>query len=315
MLKKIFKLLILINLLFLNSSYANDNLETLIKKLKKTEIELENAFAKSMADDNGKLYKSFKEVTILNNMAIQAIQNGDIDIALASVDVSLKASKNINLKIPDKYYAKKKNETSNNSEFIDKELLELSKNMIGNKDYKTLKSLKVIDDTIALMNFKNEGAIKQVSKNLKESKELSKLSKDLKINYSFRGSGVAPKNSAQFMSALEDLGIKNIVSSIPGTTTTITRQMTAEDFLQNQKDREWAENLFGQLKAEDFAISKEFTLNQSDINNLAKEASDQAKGVSKEFDAQVVADQLDPSMFAIPEKFRLKESEEEEKSD
>ena len=108
MLKKIFKLLIISNLVFANSSYANDNLETLIKKLKQTEVELENALAKTMINDNGKLYKSFKEVTILNNMAIQAIQNEDIDIALASVDVSLKASKNINLKIPDKYHVKKK---------------------------------------------------------------------------------------------------------------------------------------------------------------------------------------------------------------
>ena len=235
MLKKIFKLLIISNLLFSNSSYANDNLETLIKKLNQTEVELENALAKTMINDNGKLYKSFKEVAILNNMAIKAIQNGDIDIALASVDVSLKVSKNINLEIPDKYHVKKKNESSNNNEFMNKDLLELSKNMIGNKDYETLKSLKVIDDTIAMMNFKDDGTIKQVTKNLKESKELSKLSKDIKINYSFRGSGIAPKTSGQFMSALEDLGIKNIVSSIPGTTTTIRRQMTAEDFLQNQK--------------------------------------------------------------------------------
>ena len=312
MLKKIFKLLIISNLLFSNSSYANDNLETLIKKLKQTEVELENALAKTMINDNGKLYKSFKEVTILNNMAIKAIQNGDIDIALASVDVSLKASKNINLEIPDKYHVKKKNESSNNNEFMNKDLLELSKNMIGNKDYETLKSLKVIDDTIAMMNFKDDGTIKQVSKNLKESEELSKLSKDIKINYSFRGSGITPKTSGQFMSALEDLGIKNIVSSIPGTTTTIRRQMTAEDFLQNQKDREWAENLFGQLKAEDFAISKEFTLNKSDISNLSKEVSEQAKGVAKEFDAQAVADSLPAGSFDIPEEFQLKEPEKEE---
>ena len=207
---------------------------------------------------------------------------------------------------------KKKNESSNNNEFMNKDLLELSKNMIGNKDYETLKSLKVIDDTIAMMNFKDDGTIKQVTKNLKESKELSKLSKDIKINYSFRGSGIAPKTSGQLMSALEDLGIKNIVSSIPGTTTTIRRQMTAEDFLQNQKDREWAENLFGQLKAEDFAISKEFTLNKSDISNLSKEVSEQAKGVAKEFDAQAVADSLPAGAFDIPEEFRLKEPEKEE---
>ena len=318
MLKKIFRLLILSNMLFLNTSYANDNLEVLIKKLKKTEIKLENALAKTMVEDNGKLYKSFKEVTILNNMAIQAIKNGDIDIALASVDVSLKASKNINLEIPGKHHVEKKNNSFNNNEFINKDLLELSKNMIGTKDYETLKSLKVIDDTVAMINFKNEETIKQVSKNLKESKELAKLSKDIKINYSFKGSGFTPRTSAQFMSALEDLGIKNIVSSIPGTTTTIRRQMTAEDFLQNQKDREWAENLFGQLKAEDFAISKEFTLNKTDISNLSKEVSEQAKGVAKEFDAQALADSIPDGAFDIPKEFQLKEKEpvdEEEKED
>ena len=302
MLKKIFRLLIL-GLLICNTSFA-DQLNELIEKLKKTEKELEASFASTMVNDNGKLYKSFKEIQSVNKMVIKAIENGDIDIALASIDISLKTSKSINSELPGKFEVQNTNISRGYRNYGDDIISEFSKNMFISKELKTLKSFKVINDTVEIMNLKDDQSIKQVSKNLSENKELKRLANDFKINYSLKGTGITPKTSAQFISALNELGVKPIVSFTPGTTTTITRQWTKEDFLKQERDREWAENLFGQLKAEDFAISKEFTLDKSDISSLSNEVADQAKEASKEFDAQAVADQLDSSAFDIPEKYR-----------
>ncbi len=327
MLKKIFRILIISFLLLCNVLHAKDDLISLTEKLKKIEKKLDNSFS-AEASFNPKLYKSFKEVQSVTNMAINAIQNGDIDIALASIDISLKTSKNINTEIPGKYKVQKLGKSENFSNSFSKDyenkILNFSKNMIIAKEIKTLKSLKVIDKTVEIINLKdenslnelttnlkNEKSIKELSASLKNNDELAKLSKDFKTNYSLKGTGVVPKNSSQFIASLNEFGIKPIISLSQGTTTTITRRLAEADYIKYENEKKWAEELFGQLKAEDFAISKEFTFDKSEIQNISNEVGEQAKEAAQEFNAQEVADQLDVNSFSIPEEFQ-KETKEGE---
>ena len=69
-----------------------DSLEKLIKDLEKYESKIEKLFAKS---NNQLLKDGYYEVAPMVDLVKQSIKNDDLDIALSTVDVSIKSLNNL----------------------------------------------------------------------------------------------------------------------------------------------------------------------------------------------------------------------------
>jgi len=155
-------------------SYGNAaSLEELIKDLEKYENNIEKLFLKS----NNKLLKeSFYEVVPMVDLVKQAIENNDLDIALSTVDISIKSLDNINNLLPGRYETKLiKREKykpfmihengvleQNLQENYTKKLTEFLNFMNVNKELNTIKSTMIVENTLKNIereNIKNKTSI------------------------------------------------------------------------------------------------------------------------------------------------------------
>ena len=318
-----------------------DSLEKLIKDLEKYESKIEKLFAKS---NNQLLKDGYYEVAPMVDLVKQSIKNDDLDIALSTVDVSIKSLNNLNNFLPERFEAKliERKEYDPYTAFdFNKEQIKdylkadyLSKlteilNMINlNKELDTIKSIIIVENTLKNID---RGKIEN---NLKDNKTIKpKISKDIitalkyenspikgydlsgnrlplsvrkyHTNYSLTGKGAYPTNTSQFISSLENLGIKSfygnktIISSVKK----ITPEKLLQDKIQLEKDFGKALKAFDLLDPKDFEIPEQFRLDESNFKSIEKQISSSTKNVSTELKA---------SDFAIPKEFQREVKEGED---
>jgi len=337
MMRKLILNFVLISIFLM--SYGNAaSLEKLIKDLEKYENKIEKLFLKS----NNKLLKeSFYEVVPMVDLVKQAIENNDLDIALSTVDISIKSLNNINNLLPGRYEqkvieSKKYNPfmiienglaEQNLQDNYTKKLTEFLNFMNVNKELNTIKSTMIVENTLKNIErgnienkLKDNKSIKpDISKNIVTAlkyqnspikgydltgNRLPLSVRKYQTNYSLTGKGAYPANTSQFISSLENLGIKSFYGNktVISTVTKITPEKILQDKIQLEKDFGKALRAFDQLDPNAFKISKEFTLDKSNLNSINNQLSGATKNVSNELKA---------SDFSIPKEFQ-KETKEGE---
>ena len=337
MMQKLILNFILISIFLISHGHAT-NLENLIKELGKYENKIEKLFLKT----NNKLLKdSFYEVVPMVDLVKQAIENNDLDIALSTVDISIKSLNNINNLLPGRYETKlierkkyKPYMLHGNEEFekklqenFTKKLIEFLNFMNVNKELNTIKSTIIVENTLKNIErgnienkLKDNKSIKQdISKNIITAlkyqdspikgydltgNRLPLSVRKYQINYSLTGKGAYPVNTSQFISSLENLGIKSFYGNktVISTVTKITPEKILQDKIQLEKDFGKALKAFDQLDPNTFKINKEFILNKSNFNSINNQLSGATKNVSNELKA---------SDFSIPKEFQKKTKEGE----